>query len=151
MEDIYATGRARAIGVSNFLVHHLNDLLADARIMPMVNQVEFHPRLVQRDLLALCRKKGIVEEAWSPLMRGRVGEVPELRELAGKYGKTPAQVVLRWNVQHGVVTIPKSVRHERLVENAGIFDFEIAPADMERIDSLDRGERTGPDPDNFTF
>ena len=151
MEEIYAGGRAKAIGVSNFLVHHLNDLLPDAQVAPMVNQVEFHPRLVPRDLMQLCRARGIVQQAWSPIMRGRVNDIPELRQIAGKHGKTVAQVVLRWDLQHGVVTIPKSVRKERLAENAGVFDFELSADEMSRIDSLDRGERTGADPDNFSF
>ena len=151
LEEIYATGRAKAIGVSNFMVHQLNDLLAVVDVVPMVNQVEFHPRLLQRELLELCRQNDIVEVAWSPLMRGKVEAIRELRDVAEKYGKTPAQVVLRWDLQHGVATIPKSVRRERLSENAEIFDFALSPQDMATIDSLDRGQRTGPDPDNFTF
>lgn len=151
MEEIYATGRARAIGVSNFLVHHLDDVLSDAHVKPMVNQFEFHPRLTQPHVVEACRRHGIVPEAWSPLMKGKVADIPQIREVAGRYGKTPAQVVLRWNLQRGIVTIPKSVRRERLAENAGLFDFELAPEDVARIDALDRGERVGPDPDNFSF
>jgi diketogulonate reductase-like aldo/keto reductase len=151
LERIYSTGRAKAIGVSNFLVHHLKDVLKAATVKPMVNQVEFHPRLVQRELMDFCRKNGIVQVAWSPLMKGRAGDVPLLRELAEKYGKTPSQVVLRWDLQHGVVTIPKSVRRERLVENAGLFDFELTPDEMAKVDALDRGERIGADPDHFNF
>jgi methylglyoxal/glyoxal reductase len=151
LEKIYETGRARAIGVSNFLVHHLEDVVKDAAVVPMVNQVEFHPRLLQRELTQACRRHGIVQEAWSPLMKGKIANIPQLRELAEKYGKTVAQVVLRWNLQHGIVTIPKSVRRERLAENADLFDFEIAPDDVATIDALDRGERVGADPDNFSF
>jgi len=151
LEQIYSTGRAKAIGVSNFLVHHLKDVLQSATVKPTVNQVEFHPRLVQRDLLDFCRQQGIVQEAWSPLMKGKAAEVPLLRELAGKYGKTPSQVVLRWDLQHGVVTIPKSVRRERLEENADVFDFELSTDEMAKIDALDRGERIGADPDHFSF
>jgi len=151
LEQIYSTGRVKAIGVSNFLVHHLADVLKVASVKPMVNQVEFHPRLVQRQLLDFCRNEGIVQEAWSPLMKGKAGEVPLLRELAGKYGKTPSQVVLRWDLQHGVVTIPKSVRRERLVENADLFDFELSADEMAKVDALDRGERIGADPDHFNF
>jgi methylglyoxal/glyoxal reductase len=151
LEQIYSTGRAKAIGVSNFLVHHLEDVLKFATIKPMVNQVEFHPRLVQADLLEFCRQQGIVQEAWSPLMKGKAAEVPLLREMAEKYRKTPSQVVLRWDLQHGVVTIPKSVRRERLRENADLFDFELAPDEMAKIDALDRGERIGADPDHFSF
>ena len=151
LEQIYSTGRVKAIGVSNFLVHHLADVLKVASVKPMVNQVEFHPRLVQRQLLDFCRRERIVQEAWSPLMKGKAGEVPLLRELAGKYGKTPSQVVLRWDLQHGVVTIPKSVRRERLVENADLFDFELSADEMAKVDALDRGERIGADPDHFNF
>jgi diketogulonate reductase-like aldo/keto reductase len=151
LEQIYASGRAKAIGVSNFLVHHLDDVLSDAQVRPMVNQVEFHPRLVQPQLVDYCRRNGIVQEAWSPLMKGKVAAIPQLRELAAKYGKTEAQVVLRWDLQRGIVTIPKSVRRERLAENADLFDFELAPEDVASIDALDRGERVGADPDNFSF
>jgi diketogulonate reductase-like aldo/keto reductase len=151
LEQIYSSGRVKAIGVSNFLVHHLADVLKVASVKPMVNQVEFHPRLVQRQLLDFCRRERIVQEAWSPLMKGKAGEVPLLRELAGKYGKTPSQVVLRWDLQHGVVTIPKSVRRERLVENADLFDFELSADEMAKVDALDRGERIGADPDHFNF
>ncbi|HSR60390.1 MAG TPA: aldo/keto reductase, partial [Robiginitalea sp.] len=108
LEKLYREGRIRAIGVSNFLRHHLEDLLQSAEIVPMVNQMEFHPWLVQQELLDFCRAKGIQYEAWSPLMRGAVVQVPEIEALARKYGKTEAQIVLRWNLQKGVVTIPKS-------------------------------------------
>jgi len=142
----------RAIGVSNFLVHHLRDLLDDRpKVAPMVNQVEFHPRLLQRELMEFCRSHGIVQGAWSPLTQGKVFAIPELQELAEKYERTVAQVVLRWNLQHGVVTIPKSVRRERVAENAALFDFELSSDDMARIDTLDRGQRVGSDPDNFKF
>jgi diketogulonate reductase-like aldo/keto reductase len=151
LERIYKEGRARAIGVSNFLVHHLEDLLTGAEVKPMVNQVEMHPWLVQPDLRAFCRANGIVQEAWSPLMQGRVGEVPELGEIARRHGKSPAQVVLRWDVQHGVVTIPKTAHRRRLEENAAIFDFELSPDEMATIDSLDRGQRLGADPDHVTW
>ena len=151
LETVYEGGRAKAIGVSNFLVHHLTDVLADARVKPMVNQVEFHPRLLQRDLMEFCRREAVVQEAWSPLMKGKVAEIPAIREIAAEHGKTPAQVVLRWNLQHGVVTIPKSVRRERLEENAALFDFQLAADEMAKIDALDRGKRVGADPDHFTF
>ena len=151
LEKIYAGGRAKAIGVSNFLVHHLEDVIKDAQVVPMVNQVEFHPRLLQRGLMDACRRQRIVQEAWSPLMKGKIAHIPQLQELAEKYGKTVAQVVLRWNLQHGIVTIPKSVRRERLEENAGLFGFELSADDMAKVDALDRGERLGADPDNFPF
>lgn len=151
LETLYREGRVRAIGVSNFQVHHMEDLMADAEIKPMVNQVEFHPFLTQETLRAFCRKEGIQLEAWSPLMRGEVMNVPEIVELSKKYGKTPAQIVLRWDLQHGVVTIPKSVREERIRENADLFDFELSAEDMAKLDALNRNHRFGPDPDNFHF
>ncbi len=151
MEKLYADGKARAIGVSNFLAHHLDDVLADCEVTPMVNQIEFHPYLVQQDLLDLCEKHKVRVEAWSPIMRGRVMDIPELVEIAKRYGKTPVQLVLRWDLQKGVVTIPKSVRKDRIRSNADIFDFEISDEDMAAIDALDRHERIGPDPDNFSF
>ena len=151
LEKLYREGAARAIGVSNFQIHHLMDLLEVCEVEPMVNQVEFHPYLVQSDLLAFCEAHRVRLEAWSPIMRGKVNDVPELVKIAAKYGKSPAQLVLRWDLQHEVVTIPKSVHQERIEANADIFDFEIAPEDMASIDRLDRAERLGPDPDNFSF
>jgi diketogulonate reductase-like aldo/keto reductase len=151
LEKLHAEGRARAIGVSNFLAHHLEDLLKRASVVPAVNQIEFHPLLQQPRAVAFCREHGIVVEAWSPLLKGRVGELPEVAALAKRIGRTPAQVVLRWQLQRGIVTIPKSVRRERLVENAALFDFELADGDVATLDGLDRHERTGPDPDTFGF
>ncbi len=151
MEELYQKGRMKAIGVSNFLVHHLDDFLPHCKVMPAVNQVEFHPELIQPDLLAYCQKKGIQLEAWSPIMKGRVNDVPLMQELAAKYGKTPVQIVLRWDIQKGVVTIPKSVTPERIIANAAIFDFELSPEDMARIDALDRNKRIGGHPDHITF
>ncbi|WP_286885273.1 aldo/keto reductase [Aneurinibacillus sp. UBA3580] len=150
-EKLYEDGLVRAIGVSNFHVHHLKDLLMDARIIPMVNQVEFHPRLTQKELLRFCKEKGIQMEAWSPLMRGRLLDDPVLNKIGRKYGKTPAQVILRWDLQHGVVTIPKSVHAERIAANADIFDFTLTDEEMNQIDGLNRNERSGQDPDNFQF
>lgn len=151
VEKIYASGRAKAIGVSNFMVHHLEDLLKDTKTVPMVNQVEFHPCLVQKPLMEFCRKHRIVEEAWSPLMRGKITQLDVVTGIAMSKGKTPAQVVLKWNLQHGVVTIPKSVKRERLAENASLYDFELTAEEIARIDALDKGERVGPNPDNFNF
>jgi diketogulonate reductase-like aldo/keto reductase len=151
LEKLYKDGKVRAIGVSNFQVHHLEDLMADCEVKPMVNQVEFHPYLVQTELRAFCKRAGIQLEAWSPLMQGEVFRVPLLQELAEKYGKTPAQIVLRWDLQHGVVTIPKSVNPDRIKANADVFDFELSAEDMARIDALDKHHRFGPDPDNFDF
>ncbi|MCE4567093.1 aldo/keto reductase [Maribellus sp. CM-23] len=151
MEELYQKGRMKAIGVSNFLVHHLDDFLPHCKVMPAVNQVEFHPELIQPDLLAYCQKKGIQLEAWSPIMKGRVNDVPLMQELAAKYGKTPVQIVLRWDIQKGVVTIPKSVTPERIIANAAIFGFELSPEDMDKIDALDQNKRIGGHPDHITF
>ena len=151
LEELYAKGRIRAIGVSNFLVHHLEDLLQHCKVIPAVNQVEFHPELIQPDLLKYCRQKGIQPEAWSPIMKGRVNDIPVMQELAAKYGKTPVQIVLRWDIQKGVVTIPKSVKEERIISNSDVFDFELTPEDMLKIDSLDKNKRIGPHPDHVTF
>jgi diketogulonate reductase-like aldo/keto reductase len=151
LERIHADGRAKAIGVSNFLVSHLQDLLAVAEVPPMVNQAEFHPRLVQPELRAFCRANDIQFESTSPLMRGAVLEIPELRELAAAYGRTVPQLVLRWNLQHGVAAIPKSVERERIEENLRVFDFTIADVDMRRIDELDRGQRLSGDPSSVGF
>jgi diketogulonate reductase-like aldo/keto reductase len=151
LEKLYKDGWVRAIGVSNFQVHHLEDLLADCEIVPMVNQVEYHPLLTQKELHSFCREQKIQLEAWSPLMRGEVLKHPTVTELAAKYQKTPAQIVLRWDLQNEVVTIPKSVHEHRIRENANIFDFEISREDMERLDGLNQNKRIGPDPDNFNF
>lgn len=151
LEEIYSTGKTKAIGVSNFLVHHLQDLLPHCKIVPMVNQVEFHPYLQQPELQKFCAEKGIRFEAWSPIMKGKVNEIPVLQALSIKYGKTPVQITLRWEIQKQIVTIPKSVKAERIIGNASIFDFEITPEDMAAIDRLDKHQRIGADPDNFNF
>jgi diketogulonate reductase-like aldo/keto reductase len=149
LEKLYKEGRVRAIGVSNFLIHHLQDIINNCEITPMVNQVEFHPYLLQRDLLDYCQRNKIQLEAWSPLMRGRVLNISQIVDIANKYKKTPAQIVLRWDLQHGVVTIPKSVHKERIKENADIFDFELTEEEMKIIDNLDQGKRFGANPDDF--
>jgi len=151
LEDIYEKGLAKAIGVSNFMVHHLKDLIQNCQITPMVNQVEFHPYLIQPNLLGFCRRLNIQMEAWGPLMKGNFTEVKELRLLAEKYNKSPAQILLRWDLQHGVVTIPKSTKQSRIQSNANIFDFELDAEDMAMLNALDKGYRFGPDPHNFNF
>jgi len=148
LEELYDQGLVRALGVSNFHIHHLEDLMGSCRIKPMVNQVELHPLLTQKKLQMFCRKEGIQIESWRPLMLGNL-DLPLLRELSAKYGKTPAQVVIRWHLQQGIVTIPKSVRPDRIRENADVFDFELEPADMNRIDALNEDRRFGMDPDHF--
>ncbi|WP_066250809.1 aldo/keto reductase [Neobacillus drentensis] len=149
-EKLYKDGRVRAIGVSNFLVHHLEDLLSSAEIKPMVNQVEFHPHLTQKELLAFCKNEGIQLEAWSPLKQGQLLSEPVLEDLAHKYNKSVAQVILRWDLQHGVVTIPKSIKEHRIIENANIFDFELSAEDMEKIDGLNQDSRAGSHPDTMS-
>ncbi|KHF37100.1 putative oxidoreductase YtbE [Paenibacillus sp. P1XP2] len=151
LEKLYKDGRVRAIGVSNFHVHHLQDLLSTAEIKPMVDQVEFHPYLAQNELLTFTKEQGIQLEAWSPLMQGELLNQPVLQEIAAKYNKSVAQTILRWDLQKGVVTIPKSIKEHRIIENASIFDFELSPEDMEKIDALNQNRRVGPDPDNFDF
>ncbi len=151
LERIYAEGRARAIGVSNFQIHHLQTLMDHSQMVPMVNQVEMHPHLQQEELLQFSQQHNIRLEAWRPIMMGQVNEIPELQRIAGKYGKTPVQVTLRWLLQRGVAVIPKSVTPSRILQNADVFDFELTDADMERIVQLDQGRRLGPDPDNFNF
>lgn len=147
LEKLYKDGRVRAIGVSNFKVHHLEDLISDAEIKPMVNQVEYHPHLTQKDLLEYCRKEGIQLEAWSPLKQGQLLSDPTINEIAEKHQKSPAQIILRWDLQNKVVTIPKSIKEQRIIENADIFDFELSSEDMDKIDGLNKDERVGPDPD----
>lgn len=149
LEKLYEEGRVKAIGVSNFLEHHLIYILNNCSISPMVLQNEFHPRLIQQPLLDFCKRNNIQYEAWSPLMRGRILSHETLIELAGKYSKSVAQLVIRWVLQKGVVSIPKSVHRDRIFENGAIFDFEISKEDVTLIDALDREERTGAHPDNF--
>lgn len=151
LEKIYKEGRVKAIGVSNFLKHQLEDLLHSAEIKPMVNQMEFHPFLIQQELIDFCTSHNIQYQAWSPLMQGKIIDVKLLKDLAKKYDKTVAQIVLRWDLQKGVITIPKSVRKEIIISNAQLFDFELSSGDVKLIDSLDKGYRTGADPDNFNF
>ncbi len=148
MEKLYKEGRVKAIGVSNFQPAHLERLAAECEVVPAVNQVELHPRLVQAEVRAYDAAHGIRTESWLPL-RGVIGEgMPEvLRDLGAKYGKTPAQVVLRWHIQLGLVVIPRSSRRERIRENIDIFDFELSAADVEAISGLNRDERLGAHPD----
>ncbi|MFE6799431.1 aldo/keto reductase [Paenibacillus chitinolyticus] len=151
LEAIYESGKARSIGVSNFHVHHLQDLLQDAKIKPMVDQIEFHPCLTQEELRAYCREQGIQFEAWSPLMQGELLDNEVLKAVAGRHGKSVAQIILRWDLQNGVVTIPKSTKEHRIIENASVFDFELTADEMSRISALNENRRVGPDPDNFDF
>lgn len=149
MEQLREQGLTRSIGVSNFLIPHLDRLLASAHVVPAMNQFEFHPRLQQPELHRYCESHGIRPVAWSPIMRGAVNDIPELVEIADRHGKTPVQVTLRWMIQYGVVTIPKSVHQDRIISNADLYDFELSAAELLTIETLDRGERLGPDPMEF--
>jgi 2,5-diketo-D-gluconate reductase A len=151
MEEIYASGRTRAIGVSNFKPHHLRRLFGESEIRPAVNQIEVHPYLAQDDVRAFDADHEIVTEAWSPIAQGKVLDDPAIVAIAGRLGRTPAQVVLRWHIQRGDVVFPKSVNRKRMGENFALFDFELGEEDMASITGLDRGERTGPDPDTFNY
>lgn len=151
LETLYKQGRVKAIGVSNFQIHHLEELMKDAEIKPMVNQVEYHPRLTQLELRDYCKQIGIQLEAWAPLMQGQLFDNALLQEIAASYNKSVAQIILRWDLQNGVVTIPKSTKESRIVANSEVFDFELTLEDMERISSLNENHRVGPDPDNFDF
>lgn len=149
LEKLYKDGRVRAIGVSNFKIHHLEDILSKCEIKPMVNQVEYHPRFNQRELHEFCKKNGIQLEAWSPLMQGDLLKEPILVEIANKYNKSTAQVIIRWDLQTEVVTIPKSTKPHRIAENADVFDFELSQEDMDKINVLNTDQRMYADPDDF--
>lgn len=151
LEQLHKDGRVHSIGVSNFQIHHLEDLLADTEVRPVVNQVELHPLLSQLELREYCKSQGIQIEAWSPLAQGKLLDNEVLKAIGAKYGKSTAQVIIRWDLQHGIVTIPKSSNPERIVENANVFDFELTAEEMKQIDSLNQDQRVGPDPDNFDF
>jgi methylglyoxal/glyoxal reductase len=148
LEEALAAGKARAIGVSNFLPRHLDELLAAASVTPAVDQVECSPFLVQRDLRDYCSAHGIQVEAYSPLTRGRRLDEPAVVSVAAEHGKTPAQVLIRWALQHELVVIPKSVTRERLLENADVFDFELSAPEMAALDDLDEGAHYAWDPTN---
>jgi 2,5-diketo-D-gluconate reductase A len=142
-------GRVRSIGVSNFKPEHLERIIDSSGVVPTVNQIELHPRLQQPELRRFDTDRGILTEAWSPLGKGELLDDPVIEEIAGGHDHTPAQVVLRWHLQLGNVVIPKSVTPSRIEENFGVFDFELSTDEMARLAELDRGERTGPDPDTF--
>ena len=151
LETLYKDKKVRSIGVSNFHVHHLQDLLKDAEVVPVIDQVEFHPCLAQKELRQFCKDKGIQFEAWAPLMQGHLFENPILKGIAERYGKSIAQVIIRWDLQNHVVTIPKSTKEHRIIENSSVFDFNLTKEDLEQIDSLNEDRRVGSDPDNFNF
>jgi diketogulonate reductase-like aldo/keto reductase len=137
-------GKCRAIGVSNYMIPHLEELLSASDVVPAVNQVEFHPFLYERDLLEFCRARGVQLEAYSPLTRGRKLRDERLAALAARYNRTPAQILIRWALEHDVAVIPKSVHEERIRQNADVFDFRISRQDMAALDALDEGHRSLP-------
>ncbi|MCX4680197.1 aldo/keto reductase [Streptomyces sp. NBC_01433] len=152
LETIHADGRAKAIGVSNFLPEHLDRLLGETSVVPVINQIELHPQLQQAESRALHAEHGIATEAWSPLGQGKgLLEVPTVVAVAQKHGRTPAQAVLRWHIQTGNVVIPKSVTPSRIAENFDVFGFELDADDLAAFAALDEGKRLGPDPAEFNF
>ncbi|MEH7884634.1 aldo/keto reductase [Bacillus sp. JJ1609] len=151
LEKLYREGRVKAIGVSNFKIHHLEDLLMHSEEKPVVNQVELHPLFSQENLREFCQLHEIKVEAWSPLSRGRFLDEPALKKIADSHNKSSAQVILRWHLQNQIIAIPKSVTPSRLKENADIFEFELTQAEMEMIDALNQNQRFGADPDNIDF
>ncbi|MFD8968696.1 aldo/keto reductase [Streptomyces sp. NPDC059568] len=149
LEKLLADGRARAIGVSNFQPAHLQRLLDETGVVPVLNQIELHPGLQQAELRDFHAQHDIATEAWSPLAKGTLLQEEAITEIAGRHEKSPAQVVLRWHIQLGNIVIPKSVTPARIRENIDVFDFELSPGDMAAMATLDRGLRTGPNPDTF--
>ncbi|MDB5164031.1 MAG: putative reductase [Candidatus Saccharibacteria bacterium] len=138
LQDIYKVGRAKAIGVSNYMVEHLEEVLGESEVVPAVNQIEFHPFVYRRQqpILAFCKAHNIVVEAYSPLARGSHLNHPSITEVAKKVGKSNAQVMLRWAIQHDTIPIPKSTNPDRIRENLAVFDFELAKEDMQRLNNL---------------
>ncbi|MGZ4485230.1 MAG: aldo/keto reductase [Nocardioidaceae bacterium] len=151
MEEIYSSGRVKAVGVSNFKPHHLRRLHAETTVVPAVNQVEIHPYFGNEDVRAFDAEHGIATEAWSPIAQGKVLDDATLVRIAESHGKTPAQVTLRWHIQRGDIVFPKSVTRSRVEENFNIFDFELSGTDMTDITALNKDERIGPDPDTFNY
>ncbi len=151
MESLYKQGKIRAIGVSNFKPHHLQAILDEGEIVPVVNQVELHPQFPQDELQAMCQKHNIYLEAWGPIMQGQVDKLNVLEPIATKYNKSVVQVALHWSIQKGNIILPKSVTPSRMQENLELFDFELTDEDMNFIKQLDTGTRIGPDPDEITF
>lgn len=151
MEQLYKEDKVRSIGVSNFQVSHLEALAKVSSVTPVINQVEYHPMLIQTELKAYLEDHNIQMESWSPLMNGEILTNPVMLKLAEKYDKSVAQLIIRWNIQTKVITIPKSTNKGRLIENLDVFDFQIDFTDIELINGLNEDRRVGPDPDNFNF
>ncbi|QGH35782.1 aldo/keto reductase [Gracilibacillus salitolerans] len=151
LEEIYRDGEAKAIGVSNFEPHHLEELLKEAEVTPVVNQVELHPQLQQQAVRDFCEKHDIKVEAWAPLGKARYFDHPVLQELAAKHNKKPSQIIVRWQFQSGIITIPKSVHKGRQQENVNIFDFELSDEDIQKIKGMNADKRIGAHPDEFDY
>ncbi|MFE4427220.1 aldo/keto reductase [Peribacillus butanolivorans] len=151
LEKLYNEGKVKSIGVSNFHVHHLEKLLENSEIKPVVNQIELHPLLTQVEIRDYCEKHDIKVEAWSPLGRGSLIEEPTINHIAKKHGKSSAQVLIRWHLQHEIVVIPKSITPSRIEENAQVFDFSLSLNEMNQIDALNKNERFGSNPDEILF
>jgi diketogulonate reductase-like aldo/keto reductase len=150
LESLMDTGKVKSIGVSNFMIHHLKELLSDCTFIPAVNQIELHPYHHRKDLIDFCRSQNIQIEAYSPLTKGNLLNEPELENLSSKYNKTQAQILIRWNLQHGSVVIPKASSRNHLKENFNVFDFNISSEDMKKIDSLNRGVVVSWDPSDLS-
>ncbi|MDG4848692.1 aldo/keto reductase [Peribacillus frigoritolerans] len=151
LEKLYKDGKVKSIGVSNFHIHHLENLLANSEVKPVVNQIELHPLLTQVEIRDYCAKHEIKVESWSPLGRGNLLEEPTINHIAKKHGKSPAQVLIRWHLQHDLVVIPKSITPSRIKENAQVFDFSLSLNEMNQIDALNKNERFGSNPDELLF
>ena len=149
MEEIYKSGKAKAIGVSNYMVNHLEEMKKYAKIPPAVNQFEFHPFLYQEDLLNYCKENNITVEAHSPFSDGKGSRNKTITDIAEKHKKTWAQIVLRWSLQHGAIPIPKSIHPDRIKENINVFDFELSPEDMQALDGLTENLHVRADPTNL--
>lgn len=149
LEKLYADGKIRSIGISNFEPHHIDKLKAQTEVAPVLNQVELHPYLNQKEIRDHCAKTDIVVEAWSPIAKGKVLDDPVIQEIAKAHEKNPVQVTLRWELQHNVVVIPKSVHKDRIEENMKLFDFELSDEEMKKIDALHNDGRLGPHPDEM--
>ncbi|MGL4694410.1 aldo/keto reductase [Enterococcus larvae] len=151
LEALYKAGKIKAIGVSNFQIHHLEALLSYATVVPVINQIELHPKLSQVELRAFGKEHGIKIQAWSPLMQGQLLAHPEILTIADKYNKSAAQIILRWAIQQDILLVVKSVHADRMISNSDVFDFKLEREDMDRLNALNESLRVGPNPDSFDF
>lgn len=151
LEELYEAGKIRAIGVSNFEIHHLEELLSYAKVIPVLNQIELHPKLSQKEIRDFCKQHNIKIQAWSPLMQGQLLDHPVIKEIAKKHKKSTAQIILRWDIEQEILLVVKSVHENRMLSNSDVFDFKLDNEDMERLNSLNQSLRSGPHPDEFNF